>query len=86
MDIHHAHGHVTIPGHGDAEVTLDLFDWPIDGETLSRVWSAVIDDGPVLDIGTEGFLRLDTEPTRIGHPFVVIASGDHVSQIRGRQT
>ncbi|MYS83307.1 hypothetical protein [Embleya scabrispora] len=86
MEITAAHGYVTIPGHDDTEVTIDLFDWPIDGETLPRVWTAVIDAGPILETGTEGFLRLDTEPPGIGHPFVVIASGDHVAQIRGRQT
>ncbi|MFI6587469.1 hypothetical protein [Embleya sp. NPDC050493] len=86
MEIHAAYGYVTLPGLGDVEVTFDLFDWPVPGEVLPRVWSAVIDDGPVLDVGTEGFLRLDTEPAGIGHPFVVVASGDHVSQISGHGT
>ncbi|WP_406289364.1 hypothetical protein [Embleya sp. NBC_00896] len=85
MEIHQAHGHVTIPGRDDAKVTLDLFDWPVDGDTLPRTWSAIIDSGPVLEAGTEGVLHLDTEPTTLGHPFVVIAGGNHVSQIRGHE-
>ncbi|MET7299163.1 hypothetical protein [Embleya sp. NPDC005575] len=86
MEIHQATGHLTIPGHGDIEVGLDLFDWPIDGEILPRTWSAIIDNGPVLDTGTEGALRLSTEPTTVAHPFVVIASGEHVTRISGRET
>ncbi|MFF7244727.1 hypothetical protein ACFZBU_12615 [Embleya sp. NPDC008237] len=87
MEIHHAKGHLTIPGHDtEVEVALDLFDWPIDGEILPRTWSAIIDNGPVLDVGTEGALRLSTEPATVAHPFVVTASGYHVIRINGRET
>ncbi|MFE2871399.1 hypothetical protein [Embleya sp. NPDC059259] len=85
MEIHQAHGHLTIPGHGDFEVGLDLFDWPVDGDVLPRPWSAIIDNGPVLAAGTEGLLRLSTEPDTVGHPFVVIASGEHVARIGARE-
>ncbi|WSY44851.1 hypothetical protein OG948_40875 (plasmid) [Embleya sp. NBC_00888] len=86
MEIMSARGYLILPDLGDVEVTLDLFDWPINGETLARTWSAVIDNGPVLEPDTEGFLRLDTEPAGIGHPFVVIAAGHHVTRISGRKT
>ncbi|MFF7244392.1 hypothetical protein ACFZBU_10910 [Embleya sp. NPDC008237] len=86
MEIMSAHGHVTVPGLGDVEVTADLFDWPIDGDTLPRTWSAIIDGGPVLETGTEGVLHLDTEPTALGHRFVVVASGEHVTRISGHRT
>ncbi|MGW1992776.1 hypothetical protein [Embleya sp. NPDC001921] len=85
MEIHQAHGYVTVPGHGDAEVTLDLFDWPVDGDTLPRTWSAIVDGGPIMEAGTHGVLHLDTEPTALGHPFVVAAGGNHVSQIIGHE-
>ncbi|MET7300766.1 hypothetical protein [Embleya sp. NPDC005575] len=86
MEIHAAHGYVTVPGHGDVEVTADLFDWPVDGDTLPHTWSGIIDGGPVLETGAEGVLHLDTEPTALGHRFVVVASADHVARISGRET
>ncbi|OPC77345.1 hypothetical protein B4N89_43280 [Embleya scabrispora] len=83
MEIHRAHGHVTLPDRDDVEVTLDLYDWPVDGDTLPRRWTAVIDGTPALETGIEGVLHLDTEPTALGHRFLVVAGGDHVTRIIG---
>ncbi|MFE5326668.1 hypothetical protein ACFRCG_09800 [Embleya sp. NPDC056575] len=84
MDMPATHGHLVLPGFGDLEVTLDLFDWPTEGEVLPRTWSAIVDGTPALYAGAEGVLHLDTEPATLGHRFVVTVAGGHVAQIVGR--
>ncbi|GCD99776.1 hypothetical protein [Embleya hyalina] len=83
MDLPQAHGYLVLPGFGDVEVTLDLFDRPTEDEALPRAWTAIVDGTPVPAAGVEGVLHLDTEPTLLGHRFVVAVAGDHVAQIIG---
>jgi hypothetical protein len=82
MEILQGHGYVTLPG-GDVEVTFDLHDWPPVDQAYPCTWNAVISDGPVMPVDTEGVLHIDDENTAVGHPFVVILSNGRVSQIRG---
>ncbi|MGW9210978.1 hypothetical protein ACWGR4_28820 [Embleya sp. NPDC055664] len=83
MDVPQTHGYLVLPGFGDVEVTLDLFDWPTEDEALPHAWTAIVDGTPVLETGVEGVLHLDTEPTTLGHRFVVAVAGGHVAQIIG---
>ncbi|MFI6985480.1 hypothetical protein ACIBSV_43940 [Embleya sp. NPDC050154] len=85
MEIVEAHGHLTVPGLGDVEVDVDLYDWPPAEHVGPVAWSAVIADGPELEVGTKGELHVDGENTETGHPFTVIMNAGRVSQLRGRE-
>ncbi|MFI6985455.1 hypothetical protein ACIBSV_43810 [Embleya sp. NPDC050154] len=83
MEIIEAHGYLAVPGLGDVEFDVDLYDWPPAEHVGPVAWSAVIAEGPELAVGTKGELHVDGENTEIGHPFTVIMNAGRVTRIRG---
>ncbi|WP_439681658.1 hypothetical protein [Embleya sp. MST-111070] len=83
MDRVGVHGYLEVRDGREAEVVVDLFDWPDGPDAVSHAWTAVVDDGPVMAKGTRGRLHLDEESPVSGHAFVVSASWGHASQLSG---
>ncbi|MGW1992156.1 hypothetical protein [Embleya sp. NPDC001921] len=83
MDILRTHGSLSLPGRGEIEVTLDLYDPPLTDDVLPRGWTATIADGPPLTVGEHGLLYLDAQRSAIANPFVVAMSTAGISRIRG---
>ncbi|MYS84901.1 hypothetical protein [Embleya scabrispora] len=81
MDILETHGAISVPGRGEAEVTLDLYDPPRTDDVLPRGWTAIITSGPDLTVGERGLLFLDAQDRLTANAFVVVASGDRVTRI-----
>lgn len=67
------------------QVDFALHDGPVAWLAYPFTWSAVIPDGPKMPVGTEGELHIDGGNTARGHPFVVITSARHVSELQGRE-
>ncbi|MFI6981093.1 hypothetical protein ACIBSV_21220 [Embleya sp. NPDC050154] len=83
MDILRTRGSVSLPGRGEIEVTLDLYDPPLTDDVLPRGWTATIAEGPQLTVGERGLLYLDAQRAAIANPFVVVTSTAGISRIRG---
>ncbi|MEU0934950.1 hypothetical protein [Embleya sp. NPDC005971] len=81
MDILETHGTLSLPGRGEVEVTLDLYDPPRTDDVLPRGWTAVVTSGPDLAVGEQGLLFLAAQDGLIANPFTVLASDDRTARI-----
>ncbi|MET7302130.1 hypothetical protein [Embleya sp. NPDC005575] len=86
MDILETHGTISLPGRGEVEVTLDLYDPPRTDDVLPSGWTAIITSGPDLALGEQGLLFLDAQDRLTANPFVVAAIGDRVTRISAHES
>ncbi|MYS86246.1 hypothetical protein [Embleya scabrispora] len=81
MDIIGARATVVMPDHDEVEVTVDVHDWPVDGDAFPHTWNAVIPQALSLDVGEEITLFVRDENTALGHTCVVVSNNGRMIRL-----
>ncbi|MFF7244554.1 hypothetical protein ACFZBU_11730 [Embleya sp. NPDC008237] len=77
MDILGARAIVVMPDRDEVEVTVDVHDWPVDGDAFPHTWNAVVPRDLNLNVGEEITLFVRDENTALGHTCVVVSNTHH---------